>query len=148
MIRATQRGDGVKAVALVMPISEHERFRISSGEADREEIRRLAKEVEELQKLKEVREHQAGNLSEELGKDSLRIDQLTNDGERLKLENERLREILESRENQNSELIQERDRLREQLQTSITVECNRPSVHPVQATQRVSILSRRERLQR
>jgi coenzyme F420-reducing hydrogenase delta subunit len=78
-------------------------------------------------------------------KASLRIDELTNDAERLQLENERLREILESRENQINELVEEGNRLREQLQRAIKVECDHPLVQPAQ---RVNFLSRRERLQR
>jgi predicted nucleic acid-binding Zn-ribbon protein len=84
-------------------------------------------------------------LNEELEKAKHRIEELTGDAERLLKGNERFQEVVEGHEGQITELVQERNRLREQLQTGIKVGCDHPITQPVQT---VRTLSRRERLQR
>jgi len=136
MMLLAERPDGIKAEAIVMPLEPEKKEETEGEESlDVEQLR------EELEKLKGERDF----LNEELEKAKHRIEELTGDAERLLKGNVRLQEVVEGRESQITELVQEMNRLCEQVQTGIKVECDQTITQPVQT---VRTLSRRERLQR
>jgi hypothetical protein len=142
MIRAHNRSDGIKADVIMMPMETEKKQECQKSEtADetRVEPAEVAQLREELEKMKGERDF----LNEELDKAKHRVEGLNSDAERHLMANERLREVLEGRENQITELVRERNALREQLQTAIKTSCDRPVITGTP----VSGMSRRERLQ-
>jgi hypothetical protein len=126
-IRA-QRADGIRADGVLMPLP-------GEKEEERDEVEEQAGapgDATEIVRLKESRKE----VAEQLEKANHRIAELER-------ENERVRNILQAREDRIADLVEDCNGLREKLQTALKVACDRPAISATPARG----MSRRERLQ-
>ncbi len=127
-IRA-QRSDGIRADGVLMPLP---------GENDemKDEVKEevdTPEDATEIERLKESRKE----IAEQLEKANQRIADLERD-------NERVRNILQAREEKIADLVEDCNQLREQLHTAVKTSCDRPALSVTSSRS----LSRRERLHR
>jgi hypothetical protein len=125
----SKRSDGMKSELIVMPLAERPTIKPEQQKQPDAvaEVVRLGKELEIVREQVEKLKKELENADNELAKAWHEID---------------------TQKDKAKDLLRNNDALREQLKTAVKVECDRPMIQPIQATQRVSILSRRERLQR
>jgi len=126
-IRA-QRADGIRADGVLMPLP---------GEKDKQEDQaedevETPEDATEIERLRESRKE----MAEQLEKANQRIADLERD-------NEKVRNILQAREDRIADLMEDCNGLRGQFQTAVKTSCDRPALSVTSARG----LSRRERLQ-